>query len=529
MYRRIKIKRLISLLAVVLVVAGGFTGLRKAIRVNSLSTRPLQIAVVEPLEKLEPALLENHSERLAASAIYEGLVTYDDKEGEIKPLLADKWEYTDEGKSMIVKLRKGLKFSNGREVTANAVKSSWENNISSTREWSNQCMYLRIEGTDAFINGNSNDIAGIQVPDEHTLKIALARVDAAFIYALTNPIFWVIDFSDGAPSGTGPFIIKEQTANNLLLLGNDQYHDGKPNLPAINFICYPEANQALAAYKEGKLDYLDSIPLSELAGIASDPQYQGLLIEQPLMEVYWLGFNLGREPYSDNYLLRRALNYAIDRDAIIKNILGGSYLPVKGVIPAGCAGFNEQMIGYTYNPDKARQLLSDAGYPEGKGLKTLTLTYNLDPGHRQIALEIARQLGLLGITMQVQENDWDYYMKQLTYKQLSCFRLGWQADYDDPDNLLYILFHGTSAQGSNLTGYYNPQVDKILDDSRAEYRDEEARFSLLRRAEEIIVDDAPCLWLFQKKTTILLGKDVRNFQVDSMGTIDWHELGVASS
>lgn len=529
MYRKMRIKRWVVLLAVIVFILGGFMCLRRAVLVNSLSTRPFQIAVVQPLDNLAPGLLANHSQRLAASAIYEGLVSYDDQNGKLKPLLADKWEYADEGKTMLIKLKKGLKFSNGKDVTSAAVKSSWEKNISSTKEWSNQCMFLRIEGAGEFINGKGTDISGIQTPDEHTLKITLVNKDAAFVYALTNPIFWVIDNSTPIPSGTGPFIFKEQTENNLLLLGNDQYHGGKPHLSAINFVYYADENQALTAYKEGKLDYLDAIPLSELAGIAGDSQYTGLYIEKPLMEVYWLGFNLKNEPFSNNYLLRRALNYAIDRDAIIKNVLGSSYLPVKGVIPAGCAAFNEQMMGYTYDAEKARQLLSEAGYPDGKGLKTLTLTYNRDPGHRQIALEIARQFGLQGITVQVQENDWDYYMRQLTNMQLSFFRFGWQADYDDPDNLLYILFHGTLAAGSNLTGYYNPQVDKILDDSRAEYDNEEARLKLLRRAEEIIVDDAPCLWLFQKKATILLGRDVQDFQVDSMGMINWYEVGVAAS
>jgi len=226
--------------------------------------------------------------------------------------------------------------------------------------------------------------------------------------------------------------------------------------------------------------------------------------------------------------LRRALNYAVDREAIIKNILGGGYLPAKGVIPIGSPAYNEQMRGYVYDPEKVQQLLSDAGFPGGKGLKPLTLTTNRDTGHRQIALEVARQLGLQGITVQVQDHDWDYYTRQLTNKQLSFFRLGWKADYADADNLLYTLFH-SSAAGSNLTGYRNPQADKVLDDSRFEYRDEGARLKLLRRAEEIIVDDAPCLWLFQKKATILMGKDVRDLKVDSMEMINWHEIGLKSS
>jgi len=130
--------------------------------------------------------------------------------------------------------------------------------------------------------------------------------------------------------------------------------------------------------------------------------------------------------------------------------------------------------------------------------------------------------------VQLQENDWDYYTKQLSNKQISFFRLGWQADYADADNFLYTLFYSSAAGGSNLTGYRNPQVDKILDASRAEYRNEDERQKLLKHAEEIIVDDAPCLWLFQKKSTILTGRDVREIKVDDMGFINWSEIALSS-
>ena len=527
MYNNIRKKRLVSLLLILLII-GGFMYLRKAVFVATLSSRPFQAAVVESLDKLEPALLENHSEQLAASAIYEGLVSFDDKEGRLKPVLAEHWAYADDGKTINIKLKEGIKFSNGKEVTASAVKNSWEKNISLNKEWSNQCMFLRIAGASELLNGNASVISGIQAVQNNTLTITLASPDAAFIYALTNPIFWVVDRSTEAASGTGPFVVNKSTPENVVLLRNEEYYGDKPNLSAITFTRYQDEPQALAAYKEGKVDYLDDLPLKELPQIASDAQYKKQFIEKPLMDAYWLGFNLNREPYNNNYLLRRALNYAIDRDAIIKNILGGGYLPAKGVIPIGSNAYNAQMRGYTYDPDKVQELLSEAGFPKGQGLQPLTLTYNSDPGHRQVALEVARQLGLQGITVQVQENDWDYYTKQLSNMQLSFFRFGWRADYEDADNLLYTLFYGTSTGGSNLTGYRNPQVDKLLDDSRAEYLDEGARLKLLKRAEEIIVDDAPCLWLFQKKATILIGKDVRDFQVDSLEMIDWNTVSLTS-
>lgn len=524
-------KMVVSFGLVLLALAGMFA-IRQAVHVATMSGRPMQVAVVESIDNLQPALLANHSQVLAASAVYEGLVHFDEKNGAVKPLLAEKWEYSEEGKVLTIILKKDITFSNGQKVNAAAVKSAWERNLISTRDWANQCLYLRIGGAGEFMNGKLKEIWGLEVLDDRTLKIMLNSPDGAFIHALTNPIFWVIDTSvepaAGADyPGTGPFTVQQHTKDNLILLRNDGYHDGAPHLAAINFTRYPDEDKALNAYKEGKADYLDGIPLTQLPAMAADKSYEGLLIQKPMMEVYWLGFNLNYQPFANNYLLRRALNYAVDREAIINNIMGGSYLPAKGVIPRGLPVYNEQMRGYVYDPDKVQQLLADAGYPGGKGLKPLTLTVNNDPGHRQIALEIARQLGLQGITVQVQVQDWGYYTKQITNMQLSFFRLGWKADYADADDFLYTLFHSSTA-GSNLVGYKNPQVDKLLDDARAQYNDEGARAKLLKRAEEVVVDDAPCLWGFQRKTTVLLGRDVRDFQVDCMEQVNWREMGISS-
>ena len=523
------LKRILTVLGALMFLIWGVKYLHQAIFTLSMSSRPLQMAIVEPVNTLEPALLENHSGQLIASAIYEGLFSYNDQEYDLKPVLAKSWEYADEGKTINIQLTKGIKFSNGQDLTAAAVKASWEKNLAQNKEWANTSMFLPIVGVSERIKGKNQDIAGIQAIDEHSLKIQLTQANAAFIYSLTSPVFWITSpVGDKASCGTGPFILKESQGETLTLLRNEAYHQGKPNLTAISVMRYKDENEALAAYKAGKADYLDALPLQEIAAIEADSHYKELFISKPVMEVYWLGFNLTREPYARNYLLRRALNYAIDRESIIKNILGGGFIPAKGVIPMGSKAFNPQMRGYTYDPDKARELLSEAGYPDGTGLRPLTLTYNQDPGHSLIVQEIARQLSLLGIAVQVQNHDWNYYTKQLSNRQISFFRLGWQADYPDADNFLYTLFHSSSAGGSNLTAYRNPEVDKNLDASRAEYNNEEERQKLLKRAEEIIVDDAPCLWLFQKKTTILTSPDVRDLRIDSMGMINWSELALSS-
>lgn len=515
---------LVGILLGIIVIATVF--IQKTIETSSLSTRPFNIAVASAMDNLEPAQLDNNSQRLVAGAIYEGLVAYDETSQSVQPRLAKSWKYAKDGQSLIINLRKDVKFSNGKKLTAHDVKASWEKSFSTTKDWSNISLFLPVSGCEDKLNGKSPEIYGLKIINDHTLQIKFKKPQASFIDSLTNPIFWVMDLGVGSnPSpGTGPYMVKEKKPQSIILLKNDHYYRGQPHLSALNVSVYPDSAAAYKAYQEGKVDFLDAIPVQELAKIRKEAKYKGLLLEKPVWEIYCLGFNMGRDPYAGSYLLRRALNYAIDRDYIINNILGGSYISAKGLIPAGMEAYNQGMYGYHYKPEKARELLAEAGYPEGRGLRPLTLTYNQDDGHQQVAQEIVRQLGQLGLAVQLQEQNWDYYKRQINSRSMSFFRLGWAADYPDADSFLYSLFHSTKIGVSNYCGYHNPQVDKILDASRAKYNDPQARIKLLRRAEEIIVDDAPCLWLFQKKAEKMVSRDVKNLPIDRLEMVDWYQV-----
>lgn len=493
----------------------------------SLDTRPFRVGLVGSISSLEPALLTCHEERLIASAMYEGLVSYDEKAGNVRPLIAKSWKYSADGKSLTIYLKRNVKFNNGKPVTARDVKTSWEKNFSSTMEWSNISLFLSIAGSSSRLEGKNPDITGIQVINDSTLKISFDKPNAAFIYMLTNPIFWIYDSDDKvtpAP-GTGPFILTENKDNKeFILLRNDKYHLGLPRLSALDITVYSDEYQALGQYQALKLDYLDKIPLKEVKNIKNNSRYKDLCISKALLDTYALGFNVNKEPFADNYLLRRALNYAIDRKAIIDNVMGGASLPSRGVLPIGITGYNREMPGYENNPEKAKELLEEAGYPMGEGLKPLILTYNKDEGHTMVANSIAQQLSQLGIEVQLQPMDWDYYKKQLGKMDIAFFRLGWHADYPDADSFLYSLFHSSKIGISNFSGYHNPQVDKILDASREECRSRQERIKLLNRAEEIIVDDAPCLWIFQYTAEKLIGKEVNALEINGMGIIDWYSV-----
>lgn len=493
----------------------------------NLDQRPFNIGVVGTVKTLHPAGLNTSSERLLASALYEGLVYFDEKSGNEKPLLAKNWKYTSDGKSLVITLNKEARFHNGKKVKAQDIKDCWENSFSNTREWANISLFMCISGSKERLEGKQADITGIQVLNANTLKISFDKPNGAFIATLTHPIFWVYDVADQEelPAGTGPFVLqKNQEFKKISLTRNEKYHRGIPPLSGLEISAYLDAYQAFGDYKTGKLDYLDGVPFKELKNISSSDKYKKLLIEKPLFTTYSLGFNMNKEPFAGNYLLRRAINYAIDRKAIINDIFGGAYLTAKGVIPLGMPGYNKEMKGYVYDAIKAQELLEEAGYPMGEGLKTISLSYNDDPGHQQVARSIADQLSLLGIHVELVPIQWESYEKKLMNSELTLFRLEWSADYPDADSFLYGLFHSSKIGVSNYCCYRNSQVDKILDAARAEFRSDQERTKLMQRAEEIIIDDAPCLWLFQTTVHKLTGENVDFLQVNSMDMIDWYKV-----
>jgi len=529
-----------SLLLLIVLVAVLIYRHNLAVHTANLDSRPFNAGICGLVNSLEPAAVMEHQERLIAGAIYEGVVTYNEKTGELKPVIAKKWKYAPDGKTLIIDLKDNIKFHNGKKLTAADVKAAWEKSFSSSKEWSNISMFLPIIGSKDMLEGRKNEISGIQNVNENTLKILFDQPNSTFIYMLTSPVFWVYDSSqdreqnkpegqgNALAAGTGPFILQESNSQSeenksIVLIRNEKYHRGMPRLSAISFTFYDDEDKALADYKAGKLDYLDSIPFSQLKEIKESDQYKDLYITKPLLNTYFLVFNVNKKPFHDEYLLRRALNYAIDRKAINDTILGGAYNPLLSAVPAGFKGYKSEMSGYSYDPDKARQLLEDAGYIVGDQLIPITISYDNNDGHRAVLDMVVQQLAKIGVSVELNPMEWDYYKKELSKMQIPCARISWYADYPDPDNFLYSMFHSSKIGVSNFSSYHNPQVDKLLDQSRQQINLKK-RMDYLQQAEEIIVDDAPCLWLFQKCAHKLIGKNVASLTVDSLEMIDWYKV-----
>lgn len=496
-----------------------------AVYTASFDSRIFKAGLAGTVEVLDPASITQQGEKLLASAIYEGLVYFDEKSGNIKPLLAKSWQYSRDGKTMTIKLKKNIVFHNQQPLTAPKVKEAWERSFLNNKDESAAGLFFSVQGARERRNDGHSPV-GIEAVDDLTLKISFAQPNAAFLYMLCNPIFWVYDAGqerEGLLSGTGPFILQNnQDYKKILLTANPNYHRGSPVIPAIEFIVFEDEETAWQQYLKGDLDYLNTVPLAEIQNIKADQQLKKRFIEEPLLEIYALGLNVNKEPFAGDYMLRRAINYGIDRNQIVEDVFADGYRTNKSIIPPEIKGYSSEMPGYIFDPAKAAQLLEEAGYPNGQGLPVVNLSYNSDEGHQLAAEHIAQQLLPLGINLQLQPMHWDYFKKQIEQQALACFRIGWAADYPDADSLLYGLFHSSMAGRGNYTGYHNPQVDKILDEARAATKSNKERLALLGKAESIIIDDAPMVWLFQKKSAAIAGEQTRELKIDRLGMVDWY-------
>jgi oligopeptide transport system substrate-binding protein len=236
------------------------------------------------------------------------------------------------------------------------------------------------------------------------------------------------------------------------------------------------------------------------------------VIQKPTLSLRLLGFNRERRPF-DQREVRQAFNYAIDKIHVNQGVQGGRYVAARSILPPGMPGYNPEVQGYSYDPDKAKQLLAQAGYPGGENVVPVILASSRKS--REEAQLIQRDLAAIGIPLEFQQfEDWTTYQPALQRGDVQLFTFTWYADYPDPDNFLYPLFHSKSQ--TNYFRYRNPAVDKLLDDARRE-TDDLRRVHLYRQAEQLILNDAPVVTLLHYTYERVFQPYVEGVEVSALG------------
>jgi len=486
---------------------------------------------------LDPHMATDTTSARAYILMFDTLVTNSDDGQKILPWLAESWSVSPDSKVWTFKLRKGVHFhketeggkptaNGGREVTAEDWKWSFERMI---RDKSPRAYFIdMIEGYQEMADGKAREWKGVKAVDKYTLQFTLREPFAPFISVLAYQALCVVPKEDVMkhgkdfkfhPVGTGAFTFESWKQDQKVTLNRNPNYwrkdaEGRqlPYLDGFEIVVIPESTVAWEEFKKGNINFINDVPERQVKEARELLGDNFLFAPQP--GIYYFGFNMTKEPFKNNKKLRQAMNYAIDRERMNDLVMEGLFMPAAGVLPPSMPGFNKNLKGYDYNPEKAKQLLAEAGYPNGL---EVTMQVNQSARNKAVAEAAQAQLAEIGVKMNIKIVDWGVHLDMLDRGECEMYRMGWVVDYLDPDNFLYVNLNSKNLGiKGNYSNYKNDEVDKLLNEARV-ISDQKKRIEMYQKAEEIIVDDAPWLFLFYYGEWIATQKYVRNAVLPAFG------------
>src|SRR5262245_19581827 len=477
----------------------------------------------EPLT-LDPAFLWDIYATTVALQMFDGLVQFDANLN-VVPCIAKSWAASRDGLVWTFHLRQGVKFHNGREVHADDFVYTFtrilDPRTASPRAW----LFQRVQGAAKFRAGEAERVEGLQALDAYTLQITLSQPYAPFITLLGMAQAKVVPLEEvqrlGAdfgrrPVGAGPFRFVNWMAGEAITLeAHEAYFEGRPFLDRLHYRIMTNYQSILAEFEKGALEDVDLTQTSpEGTPLSRDPRFR--FVRKPLLTTAFLWFHTSHGPLSQREV-RQAINHAIDREAMVSTIRQNRYVPARGILPLGMPGYSPDLAGYAYDLSRARQLLAEAGYPEGKDLPPLELWTSSKSTAILLEQEaIKRELERLGIRVELfRAENWEQYKTEVLGKRPGAmYRTSWFADFPDPDNFLFSLFHSQSAD--NYANYSNPAVDHLLERARSE-GDYLKRIELYLQIEALIVADAPGVNLMYYTGEHLFQPYVQGIELNALG------------
>ena len=473
---------------------------------------------------LDPALARSTYATAVMNQLFDGLVQFDENLN-IIPNLAESWKATHNGVVWEFKLREGVSFHNGREVTAEDVVYSFtrlmDPHLKSPSAW----LFERVKGVEAFRAGTVNHIEGLVAEDKYTVEITLSQPYAPFIrmlgivHARVVPKEEIVRLGDDFrrhPIGTGPFrFVRWVPGQEIVLHANESYFEGRPFLDELQYRIFSGSNREaiLAEFEDGKLEDAP-VPVADRQRLLDNTKYR--LFRKPLLATLFLWLDMRGEGPLRHLSVRQAINVAINREKINAKIRQNRLVQARGILPPGIPGYNPELPDYDYNPERARQLLAEAGYPEGKGLPPLQLWSSVkSPTAIEENKAIKADLERIGMTIELRNaKSWSHFRKILGKTPNAMYRYAWYADFPDPDNFLFMLFNSKSNR--NYGDYHNLQVDLLLSQAQSE-NNYLRRLELYREAETFIIADVPTINLVHNVFEHLFQPYVRGVALSALG------------
>jgi ABC-type transport system substrate-binding protein len=468
---------------------------------------------------LDPIFQASMGANVIQKALHETLVKFGEG-AELQPGLAERWEILDDGHRYRFHLRKNAKFHNGRPVTAKDVEQSLLRLMSPKYDSSGRYLTQDIVGARAVIDGRSTSAEGIVVRDDHTIDLVLDDPPAFFIMLLTMTKTAIVPVEDAkdlerfrlGAVGAGPYAVHEVVeGSHVTLRRNEHYFDSdRPRVGQIRFrLDFSNFRDFANAFLAGELDIAHRVPLMLVADLRKDERFAPYLTDTVFQHTSYVGFDCSSPPF-DQREVRQAMNHAIDRQRINEHVFGGLGVVARTLLPPGLPGYDESIEGYRFDPDRARALLKQAGYPSGFELDYLK--HPNDEGFNTGQVQLIREdLERVGIRLSIHDATLDeIHFRSATRGHNLLFVRNWFGDFPDPDNFFFVFFHSSSTAivGQN---YSSQELDETIETARR-IVDYEERAEVYRDLNSRIFHEAPIVPLFHERFFILHKPDVREMR-----------------
>jgi peptide/nickel transport system substrate-binding protein len=474
---------------------------------------------------LDPAKETDGESLNVCDNIFDTLIQFKEGSTELEPGLAQRWDVSPDGLAYTFHLRPNVKFHDGTPFNADAVVFSLMRQHDPKHEaykYAQVWAYWQDMGMDKLV-------ASITKVDDKTVRIVLRTPSAPFLAnmamsfaSMVSPTAVLKHKQEFArhPVGTGPFKFVSWTKNEKIVLdANTQFWGGKPKLARVIFRSYPDSATRLNAFLAKEI-HMMNLPTPDQVNTIRMKRPEAKMIEEPAMNVAYLAFNTSKGPFA-NPKVRQALNMAVNKDAIIKGVYAGMGIPAVNPIPPSLWGYNSSIAAYSFNQSKAKQLLSEAGFPKGfeSELYYLPVSRPYMPDSKRVAEAIQSDFRNVGVKVQLTTYDWGMYLEKTKKGEHPMALMGWTGDNGDPDNFLNVLLSGDNAKApaSNIAFYDNQKVTQLLRDAQ-KLSAQKKRAELYRQAQQLIHQDAPWIPLAHSRVAMPMDPRVQGFILQPNGS-----------
>lgn len=452
-----------------------------------------------------------------------GLTNYDFSKPEIGivPALALEWTPNKTATVFTFKLRPGVKWTNGVEFTGQQVLDGWERLLNPATASEYSYFLFSIKNAQEYNQGKIKDFSqvGAKLLDPMTLEVTLSKPKSYFPMLMTHqstyPILKEVVAKHGdrwtAPENIatlGMYKLKVWEHDKAIVLEKNPQFFGEPaKIPYVLCRMIADQSTAINLFDAGKLDVLKTLPSIEIKKLRERPEYRKV----DMLYTYFYGFNVRKPPFN-NVKVRKAFAYAVDHNEIV-TLIGGGRFPMSSWVPKGMFAHDAD-IGLKFDPEKAKAMLKEAGFEDLKKFPKTAIGFNTNEDHKRIAENVQAQIKRnLGIEVELKNEEWKVYLSSLRVDPPNMYRMGWVADYPDPDNYMALM---TSYSENNRTGWKNKEYDTLVETAAAEL-DPVKRKEIYTRAHKILMEDeVPAMPFYSAIANYLISSRVKNFPLNAM-------------